>query len=126
LSRYSHPCPVCGVLIRGAEVQWYGDTFLCPHCGEPLKYDSKHTASIWVVSILGALGLSWHFGYRGAMLIAVAVGATLLLCAAGVFLVEIFDPSGFKRAESKPSKAFDRTVSLGLVNKTDNAKKKGP
>ena len=110
-------------MIRGAEVQWYGDTFLCPRCGEQLKYDGKHTFPIWTISILGALWLSWHFGYRGAMLPVVAAIATLLLCAAGYFLVEIFDPSGFKRIEIKPSAGFDKAVSLHLTHKPEGDKK---
>lgn len=126
MSRYSHPCPACGAIIRPSDIHGYSDSFPCPACGEWLKYNYKHTLSLWVVSILGAIILTWHLGYRGSMLIIIATCAALLLCALGFFFVEMLDPSGFKRIKVKPSDGFDRAVSLHLTNKSDTEKKISP
>lgn len=125
MSRYSHPCPACGASIRPADVP-FGDGFPCPACGEWLQYDHKHSLSILAVSILGATILTWHFGYRGGMLVLIATCATLLLCASGFFLVEIFDPSGFKRVQGGKREPFDKALSLFVNDKPDGNKKTDP
>jgi hypothetical protein len=58
--------------------------------------------------------------------IVVAAIAAVLLCAAGYFFVEILNPSGFKRASSKPSKRFDPPISLELTGKGDTTEEKKP
>jgi hypothetical protein len=128
MSRYSHPCPACKVSFFSSEIRekehgW----FRCPACGEWLEYDSKHSLFIWMVSGVLALVFSWGFGYRGLTLLVVAMIATLLLCAVGVFLSEIFVPSRYKLVASKSSpEVHEHHTALHLADRTADAKKKAP
>ena len=122
MSRYSHPCPACGVIIRPSEIP-YGDSFSCPACGEWLKYDSKYTLVICIVSFLVATILAWHMGYRDAMLVFVTICATALLSILGAFFEGVIHAPGFKRVQGK---AFDKTPSLFVKDKPEADKKTNP
>jgi hypothetical protein len=89
-----------------------------------LKYENKNFLAICGVSLLAAAFVAWHImGYRDAKFIFCTIGATILLCAVGIFLEEILFPSAFKRVQGKP---FDGAVSLHLTEKAEGDKKSNP
>src|SRR5882724_4946502 len=102
MSRYSNPCPVCGVSIHPSDIHLHGDSFPCPACGEWLKIESKYTLTIWSASLLGATILAWHSGYRDSMLILVTTCITILFCLMGIYLQGLLLVPGFKRVQGKP------------------------
>lgn len=120
ISRYTHPCPACGAAIRPSDVHLYGDSFVCPSCGEWLKYDGKRTLPIMGISVALAILLTSYMGYKNWAFFASMTVAAVLLFFAGMFVGGIVAPRGFKREQGKP---FDKTPSL-FVSDTD--KKTGP
>ena len=89
-----------------------------------MKYENKYFLAICGVSLLAAAFVARHImGYRDAKLIFATIGATILLCAVGIFLEEILFPSAFKRVQGKP---FDGAVSLHLTEKPEVDKKSNP
>jgi hypothetical protein len=121
MSRYSHPCPACGAIIRPSDIHGYGDSFPCPSCGEWLKYDNRNSLAICGVSLLAAAFVAWHIlGYRDAKFIFATIGATILLCAVGVFLEQLLFPSALRRVQGK---AFDKTPSLFVKDNPGTGKK---
>jgi predicted RNA-binding Zn-ribbon protein involved in translation (DUF1610 family) len=118
-SRYSKPCPACGTIIRATDIP-YGDSFPCPTCGEWLKVESKYIRIIYVVSVLGAIILTWLLGYRDATFIFIATCLALLLCGLGIFFDGIIEAPGFKQIQGK---AFDKVPSLFESDKPEKHKK---
>src|SRR5215470_3604529 len=122
MSRYSHPCPACNTSFFRSEArvtEGRGSWFRCPACGEWLQFHSKHRLSIWIISSVLAVVVSWRLGYRGVMLILVATIAAVLLWALGIFLGAILAPAGYKRATNRPSE-------LHLIDKKFDQNKKAP
>lgn len=124
MSQYSKNCPACSAIIRPSELPYrYKDVgFPCPSCGERLTYDNPNSVAIWVSSILIAIVVTLHLGYRDAMFILIAPCATLLLGFLGHFFVGILFPPPLKRVESK-GKPFDNAVSLHLTERSESDKK---
>src|SRR6266850_1020576 len=89
MSRYSRPCPVCGAIIRPSDIRLYGDSFPCPSCGEWLKSDSKYSYTICALSLILSGFLTWRTGYHDGMFIFITIGATIVLCLVGLFLLGI-------------------------------------
>ncbi|SRR6266480_453787 len=123
MSRYANPCPVCGAIILPSDIHLYGDSFLCPTCGNWLKYKSNYTKAICAVSILVATSLTWRMGYRDTAFIFIAIAATIFLAISGVFLEGFLVSPAYKQVQGKP---FDGTVSLHLTDKPDGGKKTIP
>ena len=71
-----------------------------------------------------AIVVTLQLGYRDAMFMLVALGATLLLGFLGHFLVGILLPPPLKRVESKRN-IFDNAGSLHLMDKPNGDKKAG-
>src|SRR5208282_5232384 len=112
MQRYLRPCPACGAILRPGDAKRYDDNFLCPFCLQTMKYAPKHQLAIWVVSaVMASLG-AWHFGFGGILLIAVATGSMLVLCAIGYFLMLIVDPPGYKRVPDTSSDRFTPSLSI--------------
>src|SRR5579864_5343 len=136
MSRYLHPCPVCGAVVPPTSFNWK-PSFPCPACGEELGYDSPYMPAIWLGSFLGGPFFAWRFGYRGLVFVFVAVCITLPLLFSGIAIYGLVFPPGFKRYKqpnrysfkggaSFRRKPFDRVTSLHLTDKTDADKKTGP
>jgi predicted RNA-binding Zn-ribbon protein involved in translation (DUF1610 family) len=123
MSRYSNPCPACGVSIRPSDIHLHGDSFPCPACGEWLTIESKYTYTIWGASLLGGIVLAWHWGYRDSMLIFVTVGITSVFCFLGIYLQGFLLVPAFKRVKGKP---FEKATSLHLTDKPEDDKKPIP
>jgi hypothetical protein len=123
MSRYSKTCPTCGTVILPSDVPYGEDSFPCPSCGEWLTYDKRYTPAIWVGSVLIAIVISLRLGYRDAMFILVAGGATWIVGLLGIFIVGLLFPPPLKRVQGKP---FDKPVSLHLTDRSEGNKKTGP
>jgi len=121
-SRFSKPCPACGRVIHPSEIP-LGDSFPCPSCGEWLTYDNRYSIAIWTGSILGAIVIAFHLGYRDANFVLVATFVTWVLGLLGLFILGLVVSLPLKLVKGKP---FDRTASLHLTDKSESDKNPNP
>jgi predicted RNA-binding Zn-ribbon protein involved in translation (DUF1610 family) len=119
-SRYSSPCPVCGVIIHRSEVRKAGDILACPGCGESLTTEKKDLWVVGALSLVAATYATRHLVYRDFGYILVTEGLTFVLFFFGAFLVALFVPPKYKRVGGK---TFDKTLSLFGTDKSDVDKK---
>lgn len=122
MPRYLKTCPACKVTINPAEIG-IGDSFPCPICGQWLTYDQRYSPAIWVISIVVAIVLTLHLGYRDAMFIFIATCASWVFGLLGIFVVGLLIAPPLIQVKGKP---FDKTVSLHLTDKSESNKKTNP
>jgi hypothetical protein len=127
MSRYAHPCPVCGVIIPPGGAKRNYDLMLCPSCGAQIKFDAKYAPFFSAASFLLGPFLSWHIGYRGWVFTLVAICITFILCLLGIWLEGFLIPPAYKSGESASfsfrRKPFERVTSLRLTDKSNVDKK---
>jgi predicted RNA-binding Zn-ribbon protein involved in translation (DUF1610 family) len=119
-SRYSSPCPACGVIIRRSEVRKAGDILACPGCGESLTTEKKDLWVVGALSLVAAAYATRRLVYRDFGYILVTEGLTFVLFFFGAFLVALFVPPKYKRVGGK---TFEKTLSLFGTDKSEVDKK---
>ncbi len=86
-----------------------------------MKSDSKYSYTICALSLVLSGFLTWRMGYHDGVFIFITIGATILFCLVGLFLLGILVPPVYKRVEG--GKAFDKVPSL-FTNDKPGADKK--
>src|SRR5579864_8736731 len=122
MSRYSHPCPACGVIISPHEGKRISGSVLCPACGAELTRGMKSLYVTAPLCLLGGIRLALHLGYQGLLLVLVAELLTFLLLpfglAVGAFVEAVVFAPGFKLVRHSKGRPFDRVTSLHLTDRT--------
>lgn len=119
-SRSSQPCPLCGAVIRLAEVHKASDILACPNCGESLTTTKKNLWVVATLSIVASVYITRHLVYREPVYVAITEGLAFAFFLLGAFLVGLFIPPRYKLVGGK---TFDKTPSLFAPDKPDPHKK---